>query len=76
MIVVEPRPAPSKEALSDALRAFGEKATAPVDPRSLDARDPRFIERVMPLMELLYDHYFRCETELEQAFSGASPSRA
>jgi 1-acyl-sn-glycerol-3-phosphate acyltransferase len=66
MIVVERRSAPPASALRDALRAFGQKARSGVEPHSLDARDPHFIERVLPLLELLYDQYFRCDTELEQ----------
>lgn len=34
-------------------------------PQDLDARDEDFIRRVIPLVGVLYDHYFRCETELE-----------
>ncbi len=34
-------------------------------PHDLDARDEAFISDVIPLMDVLYDDYFRCETELE-----------
>jgi 1-acyl-sn-glycerol-3-phosphate acyltransferase len=36
-----------------------------VHPHDLDARDEEFIADVLPLMDVLYDAYFRCETELE-----------
>ncbi|MFO0755372.1 MAG: 1-acyl-sn-glycerol-3-phosphate acyltransferase [Byssovorax sp.] len=49
----------------DALAAFRDKARERVRPNDLEARDPRFIARVLPLLGLLYDHYFRCETEIE-----------
>jgi len=37
----------------------------PVRPNDLDARDEAFIGKVLPLMNAMYDTYFRCETELE-----------
>ena len=39
-----------------------------VRPDDPDARDPSFIRRVMPLLGLLYDHYFRTETEFVEPF--------
>lgn len=51
--------------LLDALSALDEKRRTRARPDDLDARDPAFIARVLPLMGLFYDSYFRCETELE-----------
>lgn len=67
-IVVPHEPVPPLSVLRDGLAALAEKARVPVRPDDLDARDPRFIERVLPLMGLLYDHYFRAETEFEAEF--------
>ncbi len=64
-IRIEPQPPPPVAALVDGLRALAEKARAEVRPHDLGARDPEFIARVRPLFELCYDHYFRCETELD-----------
>ncbi|MFO0554230.1 MAG: lysophospholipid acyltransferase family protein [Polyangiaceae bacterium] len=36
-----------------------------VSPSDLGARDPAFIRDVLPLMNVLYDQYFQCDTELE-----------
>lgn len=66
MILVEPKPPPSIEALKDAAAALAETRRRRARPHDLDAKDPRFVERVLPLFDLFYDHYFRCETELEQ----------
>ncbi len=66
MMAIENRARPSAGALYDALRALGEAGLGRARPCDLDARDPDFIGRVLPLMDLLYDHYFRCETELEE----------
>ena len=45
-----------------ALRRVGKRTARPND---LGARDEDFIRAFVPLMDVLYDHYFRCETELE-----------
>lgn len=63
MFIVAPEPRPSREQIDDAFRAFLEKGKEQARPNDLDARDPRFIDRVLPLFGLLYDRYFRCETE-------------
>lgn len=65
-IRIAPRDPPPLGDLRDALRALADKRGAPVTPDRLDARDPAFIERLVPLFDLLYDHYFRCETELAE----------
>jgi 1-acyl-sn-glycerol-3-phosphate acyltransferase len=65
VIRIERRPMPSWRELGAALAALRAKARARVAPYDLDARDPDFIARLMPLLEIFYDHYFRCETELE-----------
>lgn len=65
MHVVGHAPFPEKAELSAALRAFADKATAPVRPDDLDARDEDFIRATLPLLGMLYDFYFRCETEIE-----------
>jgi 1-acyl-sn-glycerol-3-phosphate acyltransferase len=62
---IAPEPIPSAAVVQDGLHALWEKAKMPVRPADLDARDEHFIRRVLPLLGLLYDHYFRCETELE-----------
>lgn len=66
MIRVAAKPRPTNGQLRDALRAFAKRSTAAVDPYSLTARDTDFIREVAPLFDVLYDHYFRCETELEE----------
>jgi 1-acyl-sn-glycerol-3-phosphate acyltransferase len=64
LIRIESRPPPPAKAITAAVRAFAAKARLEVRPDDLDARDPEFIQAVLPLLELAYDHYFRCETEL------------
>lgn len=56
--------APSSE-LVRALATLAKVATRPVRPNDLDARDEAFIADLQPLMNVLYDDYFRCETELD-----------
>lgn len=66
MITVPRRDRPSLSELSRGLRALAEKArTGRARPNDLDARDPDFVEQVLPMMGGLYDDYFRCETEVE-----------
>lgn len=65
MFTIPPEPHPSPSALKTALEAFRKKARQGVRPNDLNARDPAFIERVLPLVGVLYDSYFRCETEFE-----------
>lgn len=65
MFTIQSEPHPSAGALRDALAAFRKKAGERVRPHDLNARDPLFIERTLPLMGVLYDSYFRCETEFE-----------
>ncbi|MEZ4440137.1 MAG: 1-acyl-sn-glycerol-3-phosphate acyltransferase [Polyangiaceae bacterium] len=65
MIRIAPKPLPSTGALREAMRALAEQRKVRARASRLDARDPAFIERLLPLMDLFYDHYFRCETELE-----------
>ncbi len=64
MLILPHEPRPDRTAVRDALAALGQKAISPVRPDDLDARDPAFIRRVMPLLGWLYDGYFRCETEI------------
>jgi len=67
MIRIQHEPAAPLAALWEAVRAMREKAGAgAARPNDLGARDEAFIRRVEPLMAWFYDHYFRCETELEQ----------
>lgn len=66
MLTVAREPRPRLGVLLDAIAAFREKGKERVRPDDLDARDPTFIARVLPLMGALYDDYFRCETEIEQ----------
>jgi 1-acyl-sn-glycerol-3-phosphate acyltransferase len=65
-ITIEQVELPSRVAIFDALHALAGKARAPVHPHDLGARDPEFIARIAPWFDLLYDHYFRCRTELEE----------
>lgn len=65
MHLVGRAPWPSRSEVSDALRAFADKARQPARPDDLDARDEAFIQRVLPFLGGLYDFYFRAETELE-----------
>lgn len=73
MIEVEQRALPSWAAVRRAAVALGDKAREKARPNDLDARDPRFIERVRPLMDALYDGYFRAETELEEDLPDREP---
>jgi 1-acyl-sn-glycerol-3-phosphate acyltransferase len=66
VLTIAAEPIPRVDALRGAISALWKKGREPVRPHDLDARDEGFIRRVMPLMGLLYDHYFRCETELEE----------
>lgn len=65
MIVVPHEPIPDRVALGRAALAFAMAARRRVRPRDLDARDPDFARAVLPALGLLYDHVFRCETEIE-----------
>jgi 1-acyl-sn-glycerol-3-phosphate acyltransferase len=66
VLTLPSEPLPSLDELRDAFAALAEKARAPVRPNDLEARDTVFIRRVLPLLGVLYDHYFRCETELAE----------
>lgn len=66
MILIEPEPVASAAELGDALKALAAEALTRARSHDLAARDPAFIARVLPLMSLFYDRYFRCETELEE----------
>jgi len=66
VITVEARPVPPRDDLRDAVAAFAEIRRLPVRPHDLRVRDPDFIERAMPLLDLFYDHYFRAVTEFEE----------
>lgn len=66
MILVPPEPLPPTEALLDALAALRDKGTSRARPDDLDARDEDFIRRLLPLLGVFYDTYFRCETEIEE----------
>lgn len=66
--VVPHEPVPPFAAVKDGMDAFVKMARARARPDDLDARDPTFITRVMPLLGALYDHYFRAETEFVERF--------
>lgn len=70
MLIIPREPRPSLAALQDAVDAFREKGRVRVRPDDLEARDPAFITRALPLLGALYDGYFRCETELEEELPG------
>lgn len=65
VVTLPHKPRPRLDEIRDALAALRETAARAVRPNDLDRRDPAFIGRVLPLLGFLYDHYFRCETELE-----------
>lgn len=54
--------------MKDGFAALAEVARRRVRSDDPDARDPAFIRRVMPLLGVLYDHYFRAETEFVEPF--------
>jgi 1-acyl-sn-glycerol-3-phosphate acyltransferase len=66
VIVVPNEPMPSAAALGRAALAFARAGRRRVRSRDLDARDPAFARDVLPALGLLYDHVFRCETEIER----------
>jgi 1-acyl-sn-glycerol-3-phosphate acyltransferase len=65
LINIDAEPRVSMSQVRDGVKAFAAMASTRSHPDDLSARDPEFIERVLPLMGLLYDEYFRCDTELE-----------
>jgi len=66
--VVPHEPIPSSDALKDGVHALVEMMKRPVRRDDLEARNPELIRRTMPLLGLLYDHYFRAETEFVDGF--------
>jgi 1-acyl-sn-glycerol-3-phosphate acyltransferase len=66
VLTIPREPIPGLQAVKDALAALRAKGRVRVRPDDLEARDPDFIARVLPLLGALYDRYFRCETELEE----------
>lgn len=66
--VVPHEPVPPIDAVKDGFAALAEVARRRVRSDDPDARDPAFIRRVMPLLGVLYDHYFRAETEFVEPF--------
>ncbi|AUX43896.1 glycerol acyltransferase [Sorangium cellulosum] len=66
MLTLQREPRPGLDLVKDALAALREKGRERPRPNDLDARDPAFIARLLPLLGLFYDHYFRCETEIEE----------
>lgn len=62
-VLVKPAPTPSFDALKRSMGALARMATRSVRPNDLDARDEEFIAEMLPVMDVLYDRYFRCETE-------------
>lgn len=56
---------PSASSLAQSVAALARVAQRPVRPHDLGARDEAFITDMLPWMDLLYDRYFRCETELD-----------
>jgi 1-acyl-sn-glycerol-3-phosphate acyltransferase len=65
VIVVQREAPPTAAQILDAFAALREQARVQVRPNSLAARDVAFVQRLRPLLDGLYDYYFRCETELE-----------
>jgi 1-acyl-sn-glycerol-3-phosphate acyltransferase len=59
---------PSKAELKDGLDALAQMARGRVRRDDLDRRNPELIRRTMPLLGMLYDHYFRAETEFVEDF--------
>ena len=64
MITIERKPTPSASELAGAVHALSRKGFSWARPHDLDARDPAFIDALLPLLDWFYDSYFRCETEL------------
>ncbi len=56
---------PHASELKQSLAALARVGKRRARPDDLGARDPQFIADMQPLMSVFYDHYFRCETELE-----------
>lgn len=73
MITVDKAATPSRRQLWDALQALHGRGRTRARPDDLAARDPRFIEGVRPLMDVLYDGYFRAETEIEEDLPEGEP---
>lgn len=73
LITIARAPTPSRDAILDALAAMRDKGRSRARPNDLGARDPAFIQRMKPLMDLLYDGYFRAETELEREVPEGEP---
>ncbi len=65
MIRINNQPPSSLSAIRAALGAMSRQARRPSRPHDPGVRDVAFIEQIQPLLSLLYDQYFRCETELE-----------
>ncbi len=65
-VLIPAAPRPTREEIGHALAALARVAPRKVYPHDLDARDEEFITDVLPLMNVLYDGYFRCETELDE----------
>jgi 1-acyl-sn-glycerol-3-phosphate acyltransferase len=70
VLTIPRAPRPSLDAVRDAIAAFREKGRERARPSDLTARDPAFIRRILPLLGVFYDDYFRCETELEAELPG------
>ena len=66
MIVVPHEPMPSAATLARAALAFARVGRRRVRPHDLDARDHTFARDALPALGVLYDHVFRCETEIER----------
>jgi 1-acyl-sn-glycerol-3-phosphate acyltransferase len=65
VIVVPRAPDPTAAEIARALRAFRAVGKRAVRAADLDARDPAFARDALPLLGLLYDRVWRCETEFE-----------
>lgn len=72
VLTIPREPGPGLDTVKDALAALLRKARERARPHDLDARDPEFIARALPLLGSFYDGYFRCETELEEELPGGA----
>ncbi|MBK6516738.1 MAG: acyltransferase family protein [Polyangiaceae bacterium] len=63
-VAIPRAPAPAASEIARALASLARVGAREVRPNDLDARDETFIADMIPLMNTLYDGYFRCETEL------------
>jgi 1-acyl-sn-glycerol-3-phosphate acyltransferase len=65
LVTIPARPTPSLADLRKSFAALVRVGKRTARPDDLDSRDQDFITDMQPMLDVLYDSYFRCETELE-----------